>query len=65
MENRLLKYVLVVVVMLCGCPVWAQNDIAHVFGQLKDQTTKKKLEGVDFQDIIKKFIGKKNTNFVY
>ena len=49
MENRLLKYVLVVVVMLCSCPVWAQNDIAHVFGQLKDQTTKKKLEGVTVQ----------------
>jgi hypothetical protein len=49
MENRLLKYVLVVVVMLCGCPVWAQTDIAHVFGQLKDQTTKKKLEGVTVQ----------------
>jgi hypothetical protein len=49
MENRLLKYVLVVVVMLCGCSVWAQNDIAHVFGQLKDQTTKKKLEGVTVQ----------------
>jgi hypothetical protein len=49
MLNGTLKYVL-----FCFAALWchvahAQNDIAHVFGQLKDQTTKKKLEGVIVQ----------------
>jgi tetratricopeptide (TPR) repeat protein len=49
MNNRALKYVLSFVALFyCGA-MSAQNDIAHVFGQLKDQTTKKKLEGVTVQ----------------
>lgn len=46
MKDGTLKYVLALALALLGLAGFAQNDIAHVFGQLKDQTTKKKLEGV-------------------
>lgn len=49
MKDGTLKYVLALALALLGLSGFAQNDIAHVFGQLKDQTTKKKLEGVTVQ----------------
>ncbi len=49
MNNRALKYVLSFIALLFCGQMFAQGDIAHVFGQLKDQTTKKKLEGVTVQ----------------
>jgi hypothetical protein len=49
MVNGTLKYVLLSLAILVSLSGLAQNDIAHVFGQLKDQTTKKKLEGVIVQ----------------
>jgi hypothetical protein len=49
MLNGTLKYILLFSAALMSLKGIAQNDIAHVFGQLKDQTTKKKLEGVTVQ----------------
>lgn len=49
MNKRALKYVLSSLILLWSGMLIAQNEIAHVFGQLKDQTTKKKLEGVTVQ----------------
>jgi hypothetical protein len=49
MLNGTLKYFLLLVLALTCRIGLSQNDIAHVFGQLKDQTTKKKLEGVIVQ----------------
>ena len=49
MLNGTLKYFLLFFFALTCRLGLSQNDIAHVFGQLKDQTTKKKLEGVIVQ----------------
>jgi len=49
MLNGTLKYFLLFCLALTCRLGLSQNDIAHVFGQLKDQTTKKKLEGVIVQ----------------
>ncbi len=49
MLNGTLKYFLLFFFALTCRFGLSQNDIAHVFGQLKDQTTKKKLEGVIVQ----------------
>ena len=49
MLNGTLKYFLLFFIALTCRVGLSQNDIAHVFGQLKDQTTKKKLEGVIVQ----------------
>lgn len=43
------KLLLLLFASVLGLSGLAQSDIAHVFGQLKDQTTKKKLEGVTVQ----------------
>lgn len=49
MLNGTLKYFLFCCAALMSTIGLSQNDIAHVFGQLKDQNTKKKLEGVTVQ----------------
>ncbi len=49
MLNGTLKYFLLCCAALICQAALSQNDIAHVFGQLKDQITKKKLEGVTVQ----------------
>ena len=49
MINGPLKIVLVLFAAILSLDGLAQNDIAHVFGQLKDYNTKKKLEGVTVQ----------------
>jgi hypothetical protein len=49
MLNGTLKYFLFCCAALMSNIGLSQNDIAHVFGQLKDQNTKKKLEGVTVQ----------------
>ena len=49
MLNGTLKYTLLMFMVVLGIGALAQNDVAHVFGQLKDQSTKKKLEGVTVQ----------------
>ena len=49
MSNGTLKYFLLFCLALTCRIGMSQNDIAHVFGQLKDQTTKKKLDGVIVQ----------------
>jgi len=49
MLNGTLKYFLFCCAALMSHIGLSQNDIAHVFGQLKDQNTKKKLEGVTVQ----------------
>jgi hypothetical protein len=49
MLNGTLKYFLFCCAALMSLVGLSQNDIAHVFGQLKDQNTKKKLEGVTVQ----------------
>jgi tetratricopeptide (TPR) repeat protein len=49
MVNGILKYFLLCCAALLSHSLYSQNEIAHVFGQLKDQNTKKKLEGVTVQ----------------
>jgi hypothetical protein len=49
MVNGILKYFLLCCAALLSHSFYSQNEIAHVFGQLKDQNTKKKLEGVTVQ----------------
>jgi hypothetical protein len=49
MVNGILKYFLLCCAALLSQSLFSQNEIAHVFGQLKDQNTKKKLEGVTVQ----------------
>ncbi|MFM7233948.1 MAG: hypothetical protein ACKOZM_05105, partial [Flavobacteriales bacterium] len=49
MVSKTLKYLLLLFLVVSGVEALAQSDVAHVFGQLKDQTTKKKLEGVTVQ----------------
>ncbi len=48
LKGNLKYYLLFLFALTCRIGL-SQNDIAHVFGQLKDQTTKKKLEGVIVQ----------------
>lgn len=45
MIYKLLKYTLSLFLVLFIVQLCAQNEVAHVYGQLKDQATKKKLEG--------------------
>ncbi len=45
MIDKLLKYFLVLSFSVFASELIAQNEIAHIYGQLKDQSTKKKLDG--------------------
>ena len=45
MNYKLIRYSLSLLLAVAFCQLAAQNEIAHIYGQLKDQTTKKKLEG--------------------
>ena len=45
MSGKLLKYLLLLLCSVFVFPLVAQNEIAHIYGQLKDQSTKKKLDG--------------------